>query len=170
MHFQLLWRAFILSFALTAAYTDMRSRKIPRSLNIVGFVVGLSVNAYLGFGLQALGASAVAFLIGLALFYLGAIGGGDVKLITSLAAMLRLNSWSSAMWIAMIAAAVMAVVQVVRHRAVVQTFHNILELLQSFAKRGLRPHPVLNVKNEKLIRSPFAVAAAVGTVFVVFRP
>jgi prepilin peptidase CpaA len=170
MHFQLLWRAFIISFALTAAYTDIRSRKIPRSLNIAGFIVGILVNAYLGFGLQALGASAVAFLIGLALFYLGAIGGGDVKLITSLAAMLRLNSWSSAMWIAMLAAAVMAIVQVVRHRAVMQTFLNIFELLRSFAKTGFRPHPVLNVRNEKLIRSPFAVAAAVGTLFVVFRP
>jgi prepilin peptidase CpaA len=170
LQFQILWRAFIITFVVFAAYTDIRWRKIPRTLTVAGFLAGLAVNTYLGLGWKALAASAVAFLISFPLFYLGAIGGGDVKLIVSLAAMLRFSSWASAMWIAILAAFVMALVQVVRRRALRQTLQNTVELLRSFLTRGLRPHPVLNVHNEKMIRSPFAVAAAIGTIVVTFRP
>ncbi len=165
----LIWPSVIISFVLTAAYTDFKWRKIPRQLTVAGLVAGLVVNWHAGYGLGALLAALLAFAVGLGFFSIGAIGGGDVKLITSLAAMLRLDSWVGAMQIAIFAAAVMAIVQIIRHRAVRRTIDNIVELLRSFVTHGLRAHPVLNVQNDSMIRSPFAIAAAVGTIVMILR-
>jgi prepilin peptidase CpaA len=169
MNSVLLWRAFILAFAATAAYADLRWRTIPRGTTLAGFLAGLVVNVSGGHAWDAAGTALLAFSISLGLFSLGAIGGGDVKLITALAAMLRFHSWTSAMQLAIYAAAAIAVIQIVRRGAVRQTARNIFEIFRSFFQIGLRAHPVLNVQNNAAIRSPFAVAAAVGTVVVVLR-
>ncbi len=164
-----IWRAFIIAFACANAYSDLRWRKIPRGVVVFGFGAGLLFNWHEGQFLSALTAALVAFAIGMGLFSIGAIGGGDVKLITALAAMLGLHPWARAMEFSIFAAAAIALVQVIKHGAVRRTLRNMAEILRSLAKSGLRPHPVLNVRNEALIRSPFAVAAAMGTIAVVFR-
>jgi len=60
-------------------------------------------------------------------------------------------------------------VQIIRRGAVVQTLRNVVTILKTWFTSGLRAHPVINVRNECLIRSPFAVAAAVGTLCALFR-
>jgi len=44
-----------------------------------------------------------------------------------------------------------------------------LIILRAWLTGGLRAHPVINVQNSALVRSPFAVAAAVGTLYALFR-
>lgn len=164
-----LWHTFVLTFAATTAYSDVRWRKIPRGITIGGVIAGLWFNSSRGMLLDALLAALVAFSIGLGLFSMGAIGGGDVKLMTALAAMLRMQSWAAVMNVAILVAALMAVVQIVRFHAVRQTFINMWQLLKHLAKSGPRAHPTLNVKNKAALRSPFGVAVAAGTVFVVLH-
>ncbi len=167
MNATLVWRSFIFAFALINAYSDLRWKKIPRGITVFGLVAGLAVNWQMGHALSSAVAALVGFGISLGFFSIGAIGGGDVKLVTALGAMLGLEHWAKAMEIAVLAAGVMALVQVIRHRAVRQTLHNMGEILRSIFQYGFQAHPVLNVKNDKLIRSPFAVAAAVGTLVAV---
>ncbi|MGI9101638.1 MAG: A24 family peptidase [Terriglobales bacterium] len=165
----MVWKALIIAFVMAAAYADVRTRRIPRGLTMTGLVVGLLFHAVRGGFANALLAAGVAFVIGLALFSVGAIGGGDVKLLAALGAMLGLFYWGRAMSIAILVAALMAVIEVIRHGVLMQTLRNMWEICRSLAANRLRPHPVLNVRNAAALRSPFGVAAAVGTIFAIIR-
>lgn len=161
-----MWTAFIIAFVITAAAADLRWRKIPRVLTVPAFIVGLSYHAFRGDLKTALMASLIGFAASTLLFALGAIGGGDVKLVTALGAMLGLQPWSRAMFYSILIAAAVGLVQVALRGRLILTLYNLLDILKGLA-HGLRPHPVVNVKNEAMIRSPFGVAAAIGTLLVV---
>ncbi len=163
----MLWDITIIAFVTTAAAADLQWKKIPRVLTLSGLVAGVAVHWYRGDIASSLAAALLGFAVGLALFSLGAIGGGDVKLITALGAMLALKPWAMAMYVAILTAAVIAIVQIIRRRAVWQVLINLSELFRHFLNKGFKPHPTLNVKNPATIRSPFGVAAAIGTVFAV---
>src|SRR5512146_2042368 len=130
------WNALVLAFVLTAAVGDIRWRKIPRSLTTLAVAAGLIFHlAYGGFA-SALIASLIAFGVGLSFFQLGAIGGGDVKLITALGALLGLERWITAMEVAVIAAALIGIAQAVRRGTLGQMLRNIGELIKWLAGRG----------------------------------
>lgn len=156
------WSLVIIAFAITAGLGDLWFRKIPRWLTISGFLAGLLFQWSRGHLLGAVEAAALAFLIGLLAFFIGAIGGGDVKLMTALAAMRGLHPWLEIMWIALLAAALMGILQVIRHRKVRQTIHNVAEIFRHFGRNGFNPHPEINVNNPAMVRSPFGLAVAIG--------
>jgi prepilin peptidase CpaA len=160
------WNAFVMAYAIVAAVSDALWGKIPRTLTVLALIAGLAFHGYSG-GLKDFGsamlAAFIAFGIGLTLFRVGAIGGGDVKLITALGALLGFWPWLHAMRLAVFVAGAIALIQVLRRRAVIQTLHNIMEILRNLARRGLMAHDVINVNNQSMIRAPFGVAVALGT-------
>jgi prepilin peptidase CpaA len=162
-----LWNSFVLAFVVTVAVADARWRMIPRNLTVLAFFTGLLYHAIRGGFLSSLLTAAAAFAIGLGLYELRAIGGGDVKLMTALGAMLGFQAWLQAVEIGLIIAGLMALIGILRRRVFLQTLRNIGRLLQHFFTQGLRPHPDIQVNNPSLVRIPFGVAAAVGTVFTV---
>ncbi|HET7748460.1 MAG TPA: A24 family peptidase [Terriglobales bacterium] len=169
------WNALILAFVVTAAVGDIRWRKIPRLLTTAAVAAGLIfhlVHGGLGWEFaSALIATLIAFGVGLSFFQLGAIGGGDVKLITALGALLGLDRWIVAMEVAVLAAALIGIVQAVRRGTLGQMLRNIGSLLKWLAGRGgMTAHPTINVRNTTMLRAPFGVAAALGTLFAVFKP
>lgn len=169
------WNALILAFVLTAAVGDIRWRKVPRLLTTAAVAAGLIfhlVHGGLGWEFaSALIATLIAFGVGLSFFQLGAIGGGDVKLITALGALLGLDRWIVAMEVAVLAAALIGIVQAVRRGTLGQMLRNIGSLLKWLAGRGgMTAHPTINVRNTTMLRAPFGVAAALGTLFAVFKP
>jgi prepilin peptidase CpaA len=164
-----MWNGIIVAFVLAAALADVRWRKIPRLLTVAAFLTGLVVHWTRGDFWSAAATALLGFAIGLSFFSLGAIGGGDVKLITALGAMLGFGPWTFAMEVTILAAAVMAMVQIIRRRVVVQTSRNVMAILKSWLTGGFRAHPVINVQNSTMVRSPFAVAVAVGTLCALFR-
>jgi prepilin peptidase CpaA len=166
----MMWNAVVVSFALTAGAGDARWRKIPRALTTAGLLAGLAFHIYSGGFWSSLAACLIAFALGLTLFQLGAIGGGDVKLITALGAMLGLKQWLIAMEIAILVAAAIALFQALRRGLLRQTLRNILETLKWLVARGAQAHPVINVTNAAMLRAPFGVAAALGTVIAVMKP
>jgi prepilin peptidase CpaA len=93
------------AFVLIAAVCDLRKRIIP---DWVSILLGVWAVAALVLGLQeagwlsVLGGCVVAFLLGLLLFALGGLGGGDVKLLTALGAALGfLNFFGLLFWVAL---------------------------------------------------------------------
>lgn len=162
-----IWHILVIAFALTAATGDVRFRKIPRAFTTAGLAAGLLFHVIYGGFASAAAATIVAFAIGVALFQLGAIGGGDVKLIVALGAMLGFKPWLFAMEMAVFTAGAMALVQVVHRGKVRQTLTNVGQTLRWVASRGAKAHPVINVNNPAMLRAPFGVAAAVGTVLAV---
>ena len=164
-----MWTTFIIAFVLVVAGFDLRTRKIPRQLTIAGLVIGLVYHWFHGDIRSAGLATLVAFAVGTALFALGAIGGGDVKLIIALGAILTFDTWPQAMFMSVIAAAIIGLIQVVAKRALLQTLKNMWAILKGLVTLGPGAHPVLNVQNSAMIRSPFGVAAAIGTIAVLLR-
>jgi len=163
-----MWNLIIVAFLIAVAVSDIWRRKIPKILTVGGFLGGLIFHTFHGNQLSALGAAGLGFVLGLALFALGAIGGGDVKLIASLGAMLGFGLWARAMEMTIYVAAGMAIIQVIRHRAVRQTVRNMAAILAGLFTNGWRTHPTIHVNNPSLIRSPFGLAAAIGTVIAMW--
>jgi prepilin peptidase CpaA len=161
------WNALVVAFVVTAAVSDACTRKIPRILTTAGVLTGLLYHALAGGLGSSVVAMVIAFAAGLTCFWIGAIAGGDVKLITALGSMLGLNRWMLAMEAAIFVAAVIGLVQVVRSGALVRTLMNIGEITGGFLRQGLKPHPIFHAGNAGTIRSPFGVAAALGTVVAV---
>jgi prepilin peptidase CpaA len=161
------WNALVVAFVVTAAVSDACTRKIPRILTTAGVLAGLLYHALVGGFGSSVVAMVIAFASGLTCFWIGAIAGGDVKLITALGSMLGLDRWMLAMEAAIFTAAVIGLVQIVRSGALVRTVMNVNEITSGFLRHGLKPHPVIHASNAGTIRSPFGVAAALGTVLAV---
>lgn len=176
-----IWNAVVVAFALAAAAGDARWRRIPRTLTTVGVLGGLAFHLVRGtasdgfvygglleFG-SALIACLIGFAIGLTFFQLGAIGGGDVKLIMALGAMLGFQRWLFAMEITIFAAAGIALFQAIQRGVVRQTLSNVVQTFRWLLVKGVKQHPVINVSNTAMLRAPFGVAAAVGTLVAVIK-
>jgi prepilin peptidase CpaA len=164
-----MWYAFVIAFILTAAVADLAWRRIPRQLAIAGFIAGICVNTARGQLGPALFAAAMGFGAGLALFHLRAIGGGDVKLVVALGAMLGWHHWILAMEIAIVIAGLAAIGMAVHRGRFRQTVANSSQVVGWIGQNGLTPHPEINVENPALGHSPFAVAAAIGVLLAVLR-
>lgn len=162
-----MWQSFELAFAVTVAAGDLWLRKIPRQLTMIGLLAGLGYHAFKGGFLSALLTAGLGFVLGLGLYELRAIGGGDVKLVTAMGAILGFHAWVLAVEVAIVVAGVMALVGVIYRRMCLQTFFNLGRLLKHFLTKGLRPHPEIQLGNATLVRIPFGVAAALGTVCTV---
>jgi prepilin peptidase CpaA len=164
-----MWYAFVFAFMLTAAVADVAWRRIPRQLALAGFAAGICVNAFRGQLGSALLAAAMGFGAGLALFHLRAIGGGDVKLVVALGAMLGWQQWIFAMQIAIVVAGFTAIAMAIYRGRLRQTLSNSAQVAGWIQRNGLTPHPEINVSNPALGHSPFAVAAAIGVLVAVLR-
>ncbi len=164
-----MWNMAILVFVVTAAICDVGWKKIPKALTVTGLIAGLIFHWFHGDALSAAGTALIGFVVGVALFSLGAIGGGDLKLIGALGAMLGFALWVRAMEMAIYMAAAMAVIQVIRHQAVRQTVSNMCVIVRWLFTSGWRAHPTINVNNPSLIRSPFGLSVAIGTAIAIWR-
>jgi prepilin peptidase CpaA len=82
--------SLVLVAATIAAYTDLRTRRIPNALSAALLVAGLSLSGTAGWQHAAIGVAlfGAVFAAGTALFSLKLIGGGDVKLLAAAAAAL----------------------------------------------------------------------------------
>jgi prepilin peptidase CpaA len=102
------WRTLLVltpcaAVLLVAATTDTLERKIPNWLTYPAFFAGLIVHTvawgWSGFG-SGLGAAALVFVVGFLLLLPGWMGGGDVKLLTGLAAFLGLSAFGEVLFYA----------------------------------------------------------------------
>src|SRR5690349_11787497 len=76
------------AFLLAAAYTDIRSRRIPNALTLagIGVAIALRLSGGLGPGVDGVIGVVLAFVLCLPFFVLGVLGGGDAKLLMAVGA------------------------------------------------------------------------------------
>jgi prepilin peptidase CpaA len=158
-----MWDALILAFAVTAAIGDLRWGTIPREFTTAGFLAGLLYHGFAGNLMSAALAGILGFAVGLTLFRLGAIGGGDVKLIAALGAMLSLGPWIIAMSVALVASALIAVAQAAYRCVLWRMAVNAGRLAVWLVTSGGKPHPGFHIDAPGALRAPFGGAAALGT-------
>ena len=151
--------------ALGGAVSDIRSARIPNRLTYSALLAALSLRFAL-LGLSGLKSGAVGMLVagGLfcVLFVLGAMGGGDMKLMAAVGAWVGSTQVMTLILAAALAGGVLAIGRMIFGNTVGRTLRNTVQLICYRLTSGLQPHPELNVQSLGSQRVPFGVAIAVG--------
>jgi prepilin peptidase CpaA len=149
------------------AIVDIFTRRIPNWLTVPGICLGLGLNmAYAGLeGLvQALLGMSAGFFLLFFVYLLGGMGAGDVKLLSAVGAFVGPTLvFYSFIWMAL-SGGVLAVFLILHKRAFSQTFANLKSLLFSWLFRNPEPGAAISLQNPSLLKLPYGVAIAIGTV------
>jgi prepilin peptidase CpaA len=152
------------------AVHDLREGRIPNRVTGPAIVAGLMIHWIAGGG-HALADSALAGLIAgaicLIFFVAGGMGAGDVKLMAAVGCISGLAQLPLVIIATAIAGAVFAVAVSLGHGRLRETLRNVGALLLHHGRRGLRPHPDLNLTNARTLRLPFALPIAAGCLFTI---
>ena len=154
--------------ACVGGVSDLRSARIPNWLTYCGLIAALLARLIL-FGWSGFMSGVIGFLAAgvffFFLFMVGAMGGGDVKLMSCVGAWAGSSDVLSVLIAAALAGGVLALIYVFFRQGIRQTFWNVVEVTRFRLTSGFAPHPVLNVANGTRLRVPFGVAIAMGTLF-----
>ncbi len=160
----------LLALVLGAAVYDVRYRRIPNWLTLLGVLVGLGLNAFLyqgwpGLRLSVLGL-AMGFGVYFALYALRAMGAGDVKLMAAIGSMVGWQNWFGIFIITAIFGGAAALLLVLVRGRLKKTLFNVSFILSEM-KSG-RPAYVgkeeLDVRNPKALGLPHGAVIAVATI------
>jgi prepilin peptidase CpaA len=161
----LLYLSIAVAAALVAAVWDVKTRRIPNWLTASSILIGLALHLILG-GPREMAMALLAALVGggifTAFFIAGGMGGGDVKLIAAVASIVSFPSLFQVLVTTAIMGGVFALVLAVARGKLKQTIQNIGLLFFHHQHEGLTPHPQLNVRNDRTLRLPYAIAIAAG--------
>jgi prepilin peptidase CpaA len=154
-----------LAIATVGAITDLRDAHIPNWLTYTGLLAALVTRSTWGWhelqsGLAGLALTGGVFLV---LFVLGAMGGGDLKLMAAVGAWAGPARSFAILNTAAIAGGVLALGYILYRRQVLVTLLNSFELVRHHVSSGLQPHPWLNVGETTTVRVPYGLAIALGT-------
>lgn len=153
----------LLAVLITSAATDGLHGKIYNVMTYPAVLVGVLLNSFLdsGVGLQAsLAGFTVGFVPFFALFLMGLMHGGDVKLLGAICALKGYPFILHAIFLSFLVAGFLALAKVVWRGQVLRTFRQVYRTLFSIVVPGLViEHPR---GNETI---PFGVAALVGSVW-----
>jgi prepilin peptidase CpaA len=161
------WWATVVMVVI-ATITDLRARRIPNWLVgpfLLGGVVFSCLNhGWRGLEQSALGVLLAAVLMGV-LYLLGGMGMGDVKLCAALGAWMGPQQLLIALAAMGMTGGVMALIWAVATKSLGRSLNGASDLLFGIGRRGLRPHPTLQLSNPKTQKMPYAPAIAIGAIF-----
>jgi len=154
----------LVALAAAAAWTDLRTRRIPNALTVGGAGLALALRAVEGgttmltSGLLGL---AIAFGLALPLFALGAMGGGDVKLLAAVGAFLGTERLLVGLLAIAVTGGLVALVVAIRHGRLAETVGRAARLPVRFLLPAhLRPD--LGGASERTIDTPDALTIPYG--------
>jgi prepilin peptidase CpaA len=152
--------------ALVGGASDWRSARIPNRLTYCAMagalLLRLPLLGWSGFSSGVLGMFVAGGFL-LLLFAIGAMGGGDVKLMAAVGAWMGKEYVVSVLLTSVLAGGLLAIIYIVFHQGLRKTLANIIALICFHLTSGLQPHPVLNIHENSTLRVPFGVAIAMGT-------
>jgi prepilin peptidase CpaA len=153
--------------ALIAAWTDLRSRRIPNWLTVPGVAIGIAVNVAFS-GWSGLKTSLLGLGLGLALLLpfvlLRSLGAGDWKLAGALGAFTGPGLLADLLITSVFVAGLMAMALVIYKGRVRQTLRNIGHILVSLVTFRL-PGTQVSLDNPDSLKVPYGVALAFTVVF-----
>lgn len=162
---------------LLAAKEDISSHRISNKIVLIGVITGVILNGVLpegwGFNSQIPGAigwwpALKGFAVGMAvllpLYWLRAMGAGDVKLMGMVGAFLGTTSVLGVVLATFIAGGVMAIVLVMWSKQLKPMLQNLkLILYGSAIKMSIGEAPLMNDLPVSVGKLPYAVAITIGT-------
>lgn len=157
--------------AVFAAYHDVTERRIPNYLTGAGVLSGLllhlGLDGWKGF-LSASAAMLIAGVIFFIFFAAGGMGGGDVKLVAAVASLIGIQHVAYLLILTSLAGGVMAIWMAMGRGLLRTTASNVFHLANHHLRKGLTPHPVLNIENKATLRLPYGVAIAAGSFLTLY--
>lgn len=163
----------LLAVVSIAAFTDIKSRRIPNWLVLTGLLLGIALNWFLfgwgGLKSSLLGA-AVGFGIYFAFYLLHAMSAGDVKLMAAIGSLVGPQFWIAIFFFTAVSGGIIAVGLLLAKGRFRRTLLNVGIALQEL-RRFRAPyiaHEELDVRSGKALRLPHGVAIALGSICFVF--
>lgn len=167
----------LLAILAAAVVADLRERRIPNPLVLAGIVTGFLLHSLLpeGNGFLAKWPGSLGFLgslQGLAigagamfpLYFLRAMGAGDVKLMAAIGAILGPDDIVPVVMCTFIAGGMVSLLVAVAGGSTGQLFRNVHYMVQmTFLKTALPGRPGVEPPLQSVGSAPYAVAVALGT-------
>ena len=154
-----------LALAAVACGWDLRTRRIPQVLTLGGAAAGL-VFHFINGGWNAGVASAIGWLVGIAIFFLpfalGGLGAGDVKLLGAIGAWL---GPMNALWVGLYAGAaggILAIFVALTKGYLIQAVGNVGVMLAYWRLNGVKPLPEITLEHSRGPRLAYAVPILAG--------
>jgi prepilin peptidase CpaA len=157
--------AVFLTVLVLASWTDVRSRRIPNWITVVGMAAGLGFHAARGavpLGIGALGLAA-AFLVALPFFLGGALGGGDAKLLMVVGAFFGPVDFLLASLVIGVVGGALALAEAARQHRLGPLLASCGNLLLRWVTTG--PERSHSFATKQPLAVPYGVAIAAGSVF-----
>jgi prepilin peptidase CpaA len=159
--------AATLAFVALCVASDVRTRRIPNLLCGIGMAVGLVLNG-IYFGSQGLLASGGGLLATVALllfpFAMGGIGGGDVKMMGAIGALMGLHAGFVALLVGLAFGGAVMTVHLARRRRLGQTLLTVSTMVSaSFVGGSLDPLRV-SAAQPGAITLPYSVPLGLGAI------
>ena len=155
---------------LVAAFTDLRSRRIPNWLVIpfllLGIVVSVCLNGWHGLG-QSFAGLGLALLIFGFLFWIGGMGAGDVKLLAAIGAWVGPKQLLFALFYTSLAGGVMVLCWAVFGGFLWELFTGSSNVLFAWRKSD-KAEKLPQLSDPKARKMPYAPAIAIGTLLSFF--
>jgi prepilin peptidase CpaA len=162
--------ATTLLFVAACVASDVRTLRIPNRLTAPAMIAGLALNAWYS-GADGLVASLAGLALGILLmagpFVLGGIGGGDVKMMGAVGALLgpRLLLWS--MGAGMIVGGVLMVAHLIRVARLGETLARLRRMIARAVRvRSLEPLRVSPDGGDAIVL-PYSLPLGLGTLGVI---
>ena len=154
---------------VVAAASDLRMRRIPNVLTVSGFMIALALRSTLGTGavVDGLQGAGIALLVILPFFLLGALGGGDLKLLVAVGAFMAPSQFVFALLATAILGVVLAVGESIRRGALDSLLINTHSLGTHILTGGRSGHRS-TVASPGAVTVPYGLAIALGSLSVWF--
>ena len=146
-----------------AAWTDLRSRRIPNGLTLGILVCGLALRGFEGLGALAAGAggAALGLAIAVVLFGVGALGGGDGKLLIGVGAFLGYQEFVGALLLIGILGGILGLAEAVRRGVILPSALNAAGMIRRWVTFG-RSGRARTLQSPGAVTVPYGLAIALG--------
>lgn len=162
-------QGLLFAIVVVSAIFDLRERRVPNWVSFTGLALAIALNTFLyetpGLWLSLKGFG-IATLIYFPLFMLRGMGAGDVKLMMAVGAAAGWQNWLGILFLTALFGGISAIAMVAWRKRLRKTFENLALIVLSLMHRQA-PHevsPMLDVKSDRALRLPHAVAIAFGTI------
>jgi prepilin peptidase CpaA len=148
-----------------AGWIDLRTRRIPNWLTLGILVVALVLKLFGGLGLLASGAIGAALGLALAvvLFGLGAVGGGDGKLLIGVGAFLGHERFVGALLLIAVLGGLLGVLEAVRRGVILPAVLGAGAMIRRWLTLG-RSGETRTLQSPGAVTVPYGVAIAAGSI------
>jgi prepilin peptidase CpaA len=122
-----------------AGFLDWRARRIPNWLTVPALAAGIATNLLVSGipgGLRSLEGAGAVMIVLLPVVLLRGLGGGDWKLMGALGAWLGPTRIIIVLLVTLLVSGLLALIQVIRKKRLLQTVRNMWELLRGFSSLG----------------------------------